>query len=183
MRTLEFIRQLPFYDQEIYLYGRSYLTTVHLSYLNMEPEDIKGAAFDIQTDRMYFRNYRNGCCAKFCNIDWWLSMMKRQFPEQKREGAEVRPYKDLMKRIVGEDVPEYTACLLHDEYDEFWTADSRTDVIDHLKIPVLFTEGWYDFYIGGMFSMWERLPEATKEKSAFVVGPWPHKTKVTGDEK
>lgn len=57
----------------------------------MEPEDIKGAAFDIQTDRMYFRNYRNGCCAKFCNIDWWLSMMKRQFPEQKREGAEVRP--------------------------------------------------------------------------------------------
>ena len=84
-----------------------------------------------------------------------------------------------MKRIVGEDVPEYTACLLHDEYDEFWTADSRTDVIDHLKIPVLFTEGWYDFYIGGMFSMWERLPEATKEKSAFVVGPWPHKTKVT----
>jgi len=179
LRTLEYIRRLPFYDRAIYLYGRSYLTTVHLSYLNTEPEDIKGALFEIQTDRMYFRNYRNGCCARFCNIDWWLSMMKRQYPEPKIEGSEIRPYKDIMKRLVGEDVPEFTDCLLHDEYDDFWISDPRTDVIDHLKFPVLFTEGWYDCYTDGMFSMWERLPEETKKTSAFVVGPWSHGTKVS----
>lgn len=177
--TLELIRKLPFYNGEVYLWGQSYLTTVHLTYLDSCPPDIKGAAFAVQTDRMYFRNYRNGCCYDFCNLNWWLSMMKRQYPAPKTAGALVRPYKDILRRIVGEDVPSYTACLLNDTYNAFWKEDPRTNVIENWKIPVLFTEGWYDFYIEGMFSMWERLPEAAKAKSAFVVGPWGHATKTT----
>lgn len=158
----------------------SYLATVHFCYLDPCPPDIKGAALSIQTDRMFFRNYRNGCCYDFCNLNWWLGMMKRQYPSGRAntEGRISRPYKTLMQNIVGEDVPDYTACLLNDTYNDFWQDDPRTNVIENWKIPVLFTEGWYDFYIEGMFSMWERLPEAVKEKSAFVVGPWGHATKT-----
>ena len=180
LETLSMLRKLPFYNGEIYLLGGSYLATVHFSYLDPCPPDIKGAALSIQTDRMFFRNYRNGCCYNFCNLSWWLRMMQRQYPDGrvKAETLPPRPYKDLMKNLVGEDVPDYTANLLNDTYNEFWQNDPRTNVIENWKIPVLFTEGWYDFYIEGMFSMWQRLPEEAKKKSAFVVGPWGHATKT-----
>lgn len=176
--TLEHIRRLPIYQQEVYPYGGSYLSTVHLSYLDTNPADIKGAVLNIQTDRMYFRNYRNGCCFAYCNLGWWLGMLKRRYPKQRPEAVPRRPYRDLMKRIVGEDVPEYTQMLMNDTYNDFWKADPRTEVMTHLQIPVLFTEGWYDFYLEGMFSMWERMPDETRKKSAFIIGPWGHATAI-----
>ncbi len=181
LNSLEIIRKLDIYNGEIYLYGGSYLSTVHLCYLDTNPDDIKGAILNLQTDRMYFRNYRNGCCYNFCNLRWWLRMIKREFPEQSLEGAVIRPYKDIAKRVLGTEYPHYTNLLLNDKYGEFWENDPRTHAIDNLKIPVLFTEGWYDFYIEGMFSMWERLPKATKSNSAFIVGPWGHATSVSSN--
>ncbi len=177
--SLKFIRTLPCYNGEIYLYGRSYLTTVHLCYLNTRPPDIKGAVFDIQTDRMYFRNYRNGCCYDFCKIDWWASMMKRTYPDYNLDGTLTMPYKDVAKRVFGEDVPQYTALLLNDTYNDFWKNDPRENVVDYIDFPVLFRDGWYDYYTEGMFDMWRRLRCDIKEKSAFVVGPWGHDTRVS----
>ena len=138
LTSLDIIRSLDFYNGEIFLMGGSYLATVHLSYLDTNPQDIKGAALSIQTDRMYFRNYRNGCCYKFCNLDWWLGRLQRQYPKQKTDGVLVRPYKDIMKRIIGTDYPRFTDNLLNDTYNDFWKKDPRNSAIDNLKIPVLF---------------------------------------------
>lgn len=182
LRTLELIRQLDCYDGEIYVTGGSYLSTVHLCYLNLNPADIKGAALSIQTDQMFFRNYRNGCCYKWCNLNWWLKMIRNTFPVQNMERAYERPYKDNIKRIIGKEFPPYTNCLMNDTNNTFWQRDPRVNVSDVLEIPVLFTEGWYDYYIEGMFSMWDRLPARTKKKSAFVVGPWGHATKVKNND-
>lgn len=178
LESLELIRQLDIYNGEIYLFGGSYLSTVHLCYLNTKPADVKGAALNIQTDRMYFRNYRNGCVYNYCHMDWWCQVLQRQFPVQHPEGVRVRPYKDIMKRALGQDFPRFTRMLLEDKNVSFWVNDPRVNVMDSLEIPVLLTEGWYDFYIGGMFSMWQRIPEATRAKSAFVVGPWGHAVTV-----
>lgn len=179
LATLEYIRSLPCYNGEIYLFGRSYLTTVHLCYLDTKPQDIKGAVLDIQSDRMFFRNYRNGCCYDFCNIKWWAKMMRRTYPDYNLDGTLTMPYKDVAKRVFGEDVPRYTALLMNDTYNDFWKNDPRDNVVDSLNFPVLFRDGWYDYYIEGMFDMWRRLPTETKKKSAFVVGPWGHDTKVS----
>ena len=86
----------------------------------LTPEDVKAAALNIQTDRMYFRNYRNGCCYDFCNVGWWLGMLKYRYPERKNlKDAIHRPYYKIIERIIGEDVPEYTDMLLNDEYNDF----------------------------------------------------------------
>jgi len=182
LETLELIRKLPFYNGEIYLFGGSYLSTVHLLYLDPTPADIKGAALSIQTDRMYFRNYRNGCCYDFCNVNWYKSMLSRRYPNASTEGKLVRPFKDIAKRVFSEDIPELTGMYLNDTYNEFWKNDPRTNVMEHLTVPILLTEGWYDFYIEGMFSMWERLNKETKAKYPFVVGPWGHATQVNNAE-
>lgn len=106
-------------------------------------------------------------------------MISRTYPNPNTEEAVKRPYKDIMRRAVGEDYPPYTNSLLNDQYNHFWQNAPQTHAIDQLEIPVLFAEGWYDFYLDGMFSMWERLPKATKEKSTMLVGPWGHDTAVS----
>ncbi len=35
-------------------------------------------------------------------------------------------------------------------------------------------EGWYDHHLGSAIRTWEILPEATKQKSVFEIGPWNH---------
>lgn len=179
LESLDIIRKLDIYNGEIYLSGGSYLATAHLCCLDKNPGDIKGAVLSIQTDRMYFRNYRNGCCYGFCNLSWWLSMIDRQYPNPNLDNAVKRPFLGIMERVLGTDYPPYTNMLRNNVYNDFWQKDSRTNVMNNLQIPTLFVEGWYDFYIEGMFSMWERLPAETKKRSAFMVGPYGHGTAVS----
>ncbi len=176
LATLDFIRSLPFYNGEIFLFGGSYLATVHWSYLADCPRDVKGICLAIQNDRLYTRNYRNGCNYRLNNFSWWAKMLERRFPDQKSELAYKRPYVDAAKRVFGVDVPEFTEGLLHNTCDDYWKNNSRWNVIDSLKVPVLLLEGWYDFFVDGMLDMWERLPENIKEKSAMFMGPFGHAT-------
>lgn len=180
--TLEHIRKLDIYNGEIYLCGASYLTTVHLLYLSARPRDIKGAVLAIQTDRMYFRNYRNGCAYNFCNYDWFVGMMRRQYPTATMQGHVRRPFIGMSRRIFGQPVPCVDDMLRHDTYDEFWKADPRTDVMDAIDFPVLWVDGWLDFYIEGMWSMWERMRPQAKAKSAMLIGPWGHATHVCDND-
>ena len=183
LETLELIRKLPFYNGEIYLYGASYLSTVHLCYISTKPKDIKAAALDVQLDNMYLKTYRNGCCYRFANPNWWMSMVKRQYPDQNNiSEALIRPYYKIAERVLGEDLPGYTKLLLNPEYNDFWKSQENDNAVNNISFPVLLSEGWYDFYINGMFTMWDRLPAETKEKSIFVAGPWGHATKVKDSE-
>ena len=171
--TLEWIRKQSWYNGEIFLEGGSYLASVHLTYLSADPPDIKGAAFSIQTDRMQPRQYRNGCNYNWCNYGWWWGMIRREFPNPSRDCVR-RPYKDNFRRAFGNDDPRYTGMLSHTKADEFWTSDPRWNVMSHIKFPVLWTEGWWDFYIEGMVSMWERMRPDARAKSVFVMKPMAH---------
>ena len=170
--TLAWIRKQSWYNGEIFLEGGSYLTSVHLTYLSAEPPDIKGAAFSIQTDRMQRRQYRNGCNYDWCNVNWWNSMLRREFPNATLDRT--RPYRDMAVKSWGVDIPQFTGMLVHPENDAFWTSDPRDQVMSHVKFPVLWTEGWWDFYIEGMVSMWERMRPDVRAKSVFVMKPMAH---------
>ncbi len=161
--SLEEIRNFPFYNGEIYLYGASYCASAHLSYLNPIPEDIKSICIITASDSMYRRYYRGGMNYNLSNLDWWLMMTGTKKTTVKR------PYKDILKNI-----PQYTRTLYGDELME---NDLIKQTAEGLNIPVLFVDGWMDYYLEGMFSMWDRLPDATKEKSAMIIGPWGHGTK------
>lgn len=180
--TLEFIRTLDIYNGEIYLAGSSYLTQVHYLYLNTCPKDIKGAVLPIQTDDMYHRNFRNGSCYNFANLPWWEMACKRQFPHITSRGVIYRPYKDIPKRMTGgEDIPILTDMLTHHKDDEFWASIPMKDAPETLDFPVLYMEGWHDYYCDGMFTAWQKLKETTREKSAMLVYPAGHCARPDGN--
>ncbi len=163
--SLEHIRKLPFYNGEIYLYGQSYCGSAHLSYLNPVPEDIKAICIITAADNMYCRYYKGGCNYSFSNLDWWLMMLGR-----KKEGTPKKPYKEILM-----DVPEYTKTLFS---DRLLNDDLIPAVAENLNIPVLFVEGWMDYYLEGMLSMWCRLPDKTRKSSSMIIGPWGHASKT-----
>ncbi len=179
LHTVVWIRKQPFYDGELFFSGGSYTATVLLMMLGDDLPDLKALAVTQQTESMYHRNYFNGMCRSFCGFSWWLSMMSGQYPTIADE-ADIykRPYRDMMKRAVGRDIPSFTEGLLHNRFDTFWKDDPRIGTFENLKIPVLFTGGWYDYYCYGMCAMWEKLPAETRKKSCFLMTPFGHGLKA-----
>ena len=177
--TLALIRKMPHYNGEIFLRGGSYSASVLMLMLDEPMPDVKGICFSVQTESMYHRNFLNGLCRSFSGFSWWLSMISGQHPRiAGDQEIYVRPYRDLMRRAIGRDIPEFTDTLMNDRYNDFWKNDHRRGIMENLTIPLLLVGGWYDYYCFGMCRMWEKLPPETRAKSCFLMGPWGHSTHV-----
>lgn len=177
--TLAILRTKPYYNGEIYLTGASYLATAHLCYLDTNPPDVKAVALQVQQDRMFTYQHHNGCCRSFCGFTWYMSMIRKTHPPiRPAEEVIYRPYAQLVQRTLGKDFKPFTDTLLSNTYNDFWQTRDDDHAVDNLTIPILLTGGWFDFYTEGMLSMWERLPAATKQRSALIMGPYGHATRV-----
>ncbi len=173
--TLKWLRTLPHYNGELFLLGGSYTASVLLMLLNDDIPDLKALVINVQTESMYHRNYFNGMCRSFCGFTWWLSMISRHYPKiNDYETIFKRPYKDIIKRAIGEDMPAFTNQILHNRFDDFWQNDPRIGAIEKLRVPVLFVGGWFDYYCYGMCRMWEKLPAKTRARSCFLMSPFGH---------
>ncbi len=184
--SLNHIRKLSCYMGEIYLLGESYTAAAHLSWLDAAPEDVKGAALAVMSCRQYPRFYINGCNYDYCNLSWWRLVYDREYPQPiaedafKRPFRFSRPFKNVMTHIQGESIPAHDAYMLHDQDDDFWHTYPQSYRPDAFRVPILFTGGWYDRFMSAMLQDWYRLPEATRAKSAFLLGPWGHSLKLSG---
>ena len=75
LRLLAWIRQQPFYNGELYLQGRSYLTSVFYA-ISPFPDDVKGAVLSIQDCERYNICYRNGVKKIGLNGHWYINQYK-----------------------------------------------------------------------------------------------------------
>lgn len=184
--SLNHIRNLSCYMGEIYLLGESYTAAAHLSWLDAAPEDVKGAALAVMSCRQYPRFYIGGCNYDYCNLSWWRLVYDREYPQSipedafKRPFRFPRPFKDVMAHVQGENIPVLSEYLLHDKDDGHWHSYPQSYRPEGFRVPILFTGGWYDRFMSAMLQDWCRLPENTREKSAFLIGPWGHGLKLSG---
>ncbi len=170
------IRKLPHYNGELFLSGASYPATVWLCAAGGDMSDVRAAALNVQTDRMYYRHYFNGCVRSFCGAEWQFSMMSQQRPKTGGGPVYVRPYSDIIVRALGSDVPYFRDALTHDTDDGYWRSMGSQYAAESMDFPVLFVDGWFDFYTYGMCSMWNRLRPETRKRSCFIMGPYSHAT-------
>ena len=182
LATLDWIRQQPFYQGEIYLWGGSYLSSVHFSYLDTAPADIRGAVLPVQDIDRYRIVYRNGFYKVGLHGSWSVTMhKKKQIPKKNyvREVFLSHPLDRIGRDIFGEEIPNFTEPMRHpDPADPYWQTPEGgvhyLHALDDLKIPILFITGFYDIYTGGLLDMWRTMPAALREKSALVITPYDH---------
>lgn len=176
----EWIRKQPFYNGELYLLGASYTTSLHYATAPFEP-DVKGAVFEVQDSERYRLWYRNGQM-RLGHANWHFGLykpkcgLKKKF--SKRSFLEL-PLSGLSERAFGERAEDFEEMLKAASPDhEFWQTrfggDDAKGAVTHADIPILLTTGYNDFYIGGMFRMWEEMDQSTKQKSAMLVSPYDH---------
>ena len=182
---LDWLRTLPFYMGEIYLYGGSYLSTVHLCILDKLPDDVKGACLEVQDCRQYNISYLNGFFKHGLHMSWVIHQFKKKtydstvpafdFPDCIRK----RPISGLFGRLFGEGFPAHDIALEHpDPDDPFWVespyVNTQYHAMEKCRIPLLLIGGYYDIYALGMREMWTQLPPEIRSRCAIVYGPWSH---------
>ena len=182
------VREQPFYNGELYLFGRSYTTSVHLVTAPFAP-DIKGAVLEVQDCDRYNCNYRNGFYKMGLHGDWYVGMYKKKSIPVKhytKECFHMLPLIAFSKSVFDERVEDFDEILRHpDRNDPFWQTryggGETRDAIRHANIPILLVTGFYDIYTGGIFDMWNALDHRTRAKSALAVSPYPHSGKPDGE--
>ena len=181
------IREQPFYNGELYLFGRSYTTSVHFVTAPFAP-DIKGAVLEVQDCDRYNCNYRNGFYKMGLHGDWYVGMYKKKSIPVKhytKECFHMLPLIDFSKSVFDESAEDFDEILRHpDRNDHFWQTryggGEARDAIKHANIPILLVTGFYDIYTGGIFDMWNALDADTRAKSALAVNPYNHSGKPDG---
>lgn len=179
---LAWIRQQPFYNGEIYLFGSSYTSSVHFSYLNTNPPDIKAAFLSVQDTNRYNICYRNGFFKSGLHGKWVLGMHKKNQPIERNfteDTFRTIPLANVTKTVFNEYVPYIENSFLHpDPQDAYWqSAEGGSDYADACNkcdIPIMFVTGFYDIYIGGIVDMWESLSDRRRENCALIITPFEH---------
>ena len=176
----KWIRQQSFYNGELYLLGGSYTASLHYATAPFE-NDRKGAVFEVQDSERYRLWYRNGQMRKG-HANWHFGLYKDKCGFNKqfsiRSFSEL-PLKGISKRVLGEYADDFEQMLeASSPSHTFWSTrfggSDTKDAITNADIPILLTTGYNDFYVGGVFDMWNSMSEATKKKSALLVSPYDH---------
>lgn len=176
----QWIRKQPFYNGELFLCGGSYGASLHYCTAPFEA-DIKGAVLEVQDTERYRLWYRNGQMRKG-HANWHFGLYKSKCGLNKNfsmKSFSELPLHGLSGRVLGETAEDFEQMLLAPlPSNAFWNtrlggAEAR-HATDEANIPILLTTGYNDFYIGGMFRMWNRMAEQTKRKCAMLVSPYNH---------
>ena len=177
----DWIRAQDFYNGELYLYGRSYTSSVHFVAAPYA-QDIKGAILEVQDSERYNCNYRNGFYKMGLHGGWYVGMYKKKSNLQKSfvpDSFRMLPLIDFSKTVLGECAADFDEILRHpDKNDAFWQTryggGEAQGAITHTNMPILLVTGFYDIYTGGVFDMWNALDAATKNQCALAVHPYGH---------
>ncbi|MBQ3865924.1 MAG: CocE/NonD family hydrolase [Clostridia bacterium] len=176
----EWIRKQPFYNGEIFLCGASYGASLHYATAPFE-SDVKGAVLEVQDSERYRLWYRNGQMRKG-HANWHFGLYKSKCGLNKsfsKESFSQLPLQGLSERVLHDRAEDFEQMLLApDPADPFWNtrfggADAR-NATDQTPVPLLLTTGYQDYYVGGLFRMWERMSEETRKNCALLVSPYDH---------
>ncbi len=189
--TLDWLRQQPFYQGEIYPVGGSYLSFVHMSYLDTCPEDVKGAMLSVMPPDMYDGLTVNGFPKMDISVPWTASMYHKKqadvssFWQSYPAVTLKRPLCRVLTPFFDDGCPAFEAQMHSEGPDAPWRVPNgpgdALNALKSLRVPILMIEGWYDIYIGSAEAMWRDLDDDVKARSAFVIGPWPHSCRVSAD--
>ena len=178
----DWIRRQSFYNGELFLLGASYNASVHFSYLDTDPNDVKAAFLAVQDTERYNVLYRNGFYKTGLHGAWVMRMHRRKEAIERNftpETFRTLPLAGVTKTIFGETVPYIEEEFLHPDFaDPFWNtpaggSDYR-NACGKCRVPVLLVTAFNDIYTGGVFDMWKSLSPERRKNCALVVTPFEH---------
>ena len=193
LALLAWVRKLPWYNGEVFLDGGSYLSSVHWSYLDTNPPDIKGAALSVQEVDRYNVIYRNGFFKIGLHGGWFVGGYKKKDHALKRDETVHLydfPLSDYSWRHWGAAEPAFDNPIAHPHRDDpFWTSNASGSGADYRwaltksTMPILLRTGFYDIYTEGLCDMWRETPRERLANCALLIDAYDHGGGLAEDKK
>lgn len=182
LALLEWIRKQDFYNGELFLFGQSYLASVHYSYLDTDPSDVKAAFLTVQDSERYNIIFRNGFLKTGLHGGWAVRMYRKNAGLVKsivNESWQTRPLKGITPTLCGEWNQQLEDEMSHpDPRDAYWQTPAGgsdySGAAARSHIPVHLATSWYDIYTEGVCDMWESLSPERKKDCTMVITPYSH---------
>lgn len=193
LALLEWARNLPWYNGEIFLDGGSYLSSVHWSYLDTNPPDVKGAVLSVQEVDRYNIIYRNGFFKIGLHGNWFVNGYKKKNHELKRDKS-VRlcdfPLCEFSRRYWGAAEPAFDNPIAHTRRDDpYWNSDAPgsgacyRQALMKSTMPILLRTSFYDIYTEGICGMWRETPRSRLANCALLIDAYDHGGRMANDMK
>ena len=183
--TLDWIRVQSWYNGEIYLYGASYKSYIHSTYVGTNPPDVKAVALAVMPANQFHICYERNTPKHDLYTLWLARYFMRNHVNAKEKfimmgkALKERPLITVDRRVYGEELPEiYNIFNNNHPDDDFWHTDEgfkyATHAPEDIKIPLLLVGGFYDIHYCGTLDYWKRLNDDIRPDSALYIGPWWH---------
>jgi putative CocE/NonD family hydrolase len=193
--TVEWVAGLPECNGKVGMYGFSYVGATQLLAAVMQPPHLT-CICPAMTGSQYFDGwaYNGGAFSLAFNLSWAVELAigeahRRGLPDLERElwtafmdlgnwfGYLPLNEIPLLKR---ENIaPYFFDWINHPSYDDYWKQWSIDLRYDQIKVPCLFTGGWYDAFRDGTLKNFNSVRQnhevqVEKHNHKLIVGPWYH---------
>ncbi|MBO1514048.1 CocE/NonD family hydrolase [Metabacillus bambusae] len=187
--TLDWIVKQTWMNGNIATYGASYSGVLQWCLADEPPPEVKTMFISVTGIERYRQNYMNGMFRHDIYTLWAIGNAGKEPILQNKnlyqEALKVKPHIDMDVKLFGEKLPWYREWVSQVEPTEpYWSKGFWSEVRDiprKVNIPIMMIAGWFDHNLDASIQSYKKLPEQTKERSAFIIGPWIHTEDVAGD--
>lgn len=182
--VLDWVASQPWCNKNIGAWGASYLGIAQWSIADAGSPALKTLFMSVCGAFGYELFYRRGLFRQSVWTVWALQMMEEnrfsdQFPpEAVQKALEYRPQSRLGEELKGKRCAWYENWVRSTRRtDPYWSEGfwgELQGVPARTEIPVMLCGGWFDIFQRPQLASWRALPEQTRKRSRYVIGPWGH---------
>ena len=200
--TIEWVRQQPWSDGVVGMYGASYLGFTQLALAAQKPEGLRAIAPAVTDPDMYSAWHSPGGTLTWHNAVFWATFMATSEIQRALAAGDgdldtlmalagdsadlqISPNAKLRDAMPGEqdqlaDVMSWWSdWLSHPERGEFWDKLSSVSVEGAVTVPALHIGGWFDMFAGSTAREFTRMrahsaSDEVRKGHQLIIGPWDH---------
>lgn len=177
--TIQWIMKQSWMNGNIGTYGHSYLSAVQWVMADRLPNEVKAMVLSGFTTERYRQHYMNGMFRHDVYTGWAIenSGVKNISTEGLfQQAVHIRPHIEMDEQIFGQKLAWYRDWITNvSPVDDYWSAGFWSDLKEipkNIHTPILMIDGWFDQHLDGMVRDYHKLPEETRRRSRFFIGPW-----------
>ena len=179
--TIDWIVDQKWSNNEIYLWGGSYLSYTALAAASSQSDDaiVKGVGVGIFGSGAYDAAYSNGIFIQNLPGAWILSMEECiTLAELSLYDNYDPPLSDIPQRICPNNCDDllWKELLEHNTPDEYWELDGKLRLINDIKVPIYSQLGYFDYFAWTGIKDWEAISQSSGPlgNSHMVLTPTGH---------
>ena len=192
--VLDWLGEQTWCDGNIATFGGSYVGNMQWAIADYHHPMLKTMFIAMFGAESYEVFYHRGLFHSELWTEWTAQMCKKnrnttllgKAAAELREGAfSVRPASGLSEYLGGEPCGWYADWTSNwRPEDAYWNTGywgKLREMPAKVNIPIALLGGWYDIFLDTMLSSYARLPQAVRDQSVFLIGPWHHGGTPGGD--